>query len=271
MSKTVPFPDTFEGDYLFLTVYSKINESHMITTIPKIENRQAKAARNSLIVAAFSSVLMVLPFYEGNPLSDLWGISFIALCSLITSLIVALMYNNRSKKMKSLLDQSELLAGWDMNGEMKDIYVAEFRREIYARSKMLLWVISGFFLFFTSLFLFIVKDDWPVFVGIMGSVYLIILAAGLSAPPYYTSRNKNGDGHILIGAKYIYINGYFHNWDFPLSGLRSIQPIDKPFRGIELIYFYTVHRNVQTQEIRIPIPDFIDSEKLIDQIRVENN
>jgi hypothetical protein len=242
----------------------------MRTEIPKVENRQAKAARNSLIVAALSAVLMVVPFYEGNPLSDLWGISFIALCSLITSLIVALMFGKRSKKMKSLLDQSELLAGWDMDREMKDIYVAEFRREIYARSKMLLWVISGFFLFFTVLFLFIVKDDWPVFVGIMGSAYLVILIAGLSAPPFYTSRNRRGDGHVLIGAKYIYINGYFHNWDFPLSGLSSIKPIDKPFRGIELIYFFTVRRNVQTQEIRIPVPDFVDSEKLIAQIQAEN-
>jgi len=243
----------------------------MRTEIPKIENRQAKAARNSLIVAAFSAVLMVLPFYEENPLSDLWGVSFIALCSLITSLIVALMYNNRSKKMKSLLNQSMLLVSWNMDREMKEIYVAEFRREIYSRSKMLLWVISGFFLFFVVLFLFIVKDDWPVFVGIMGSAYLIVLIAGLSAPPYYTSRNRRGDGHVLIGAKYIYINGYFHNWDFPLSGLSSIQPIEKPFRGIELIYFYTVRRNVQTQEIRIPIPDFVDSEKLIAQIQVENS
>ena len=243
----------------------------MRTEIPKIENRQAKAARNSLIVAAFSAVLMVLPFYEGNLLSDLWGISFIALCSLITALIVALMFGKRSKKMKSLLDKSELLAGWDMDQQMKEIYVAEFRREIYSRSKMLLWVISGFFLFFTVLFLFIVKDDWPVFVGIMGSAYLVILIAGLSAPPYYTSRNKNADGHVLIGAKYIYINGYFHNWDFPLSGLSSIQPIDKPFRGIELIYFFTVRRNVQTQEIRIPVPDFVDPEKLIAQIQVENS
>jgi len=243
----------------------------MRTEIPKIENRQAKAARNSLIVAVLSAVLMVLPFYEGNLLSDLWGISFIALCSLITGLIVALMYHKRSKKMKSLLDQSELLAGWDMDSEMKEIYVVEFRREIYARSKMLLWVISGFFLFFTVLFLFIVKDNWPVFVGIMGSAYLLILIAGLSAPPYYTSRNRRADGHVLIGAKYIYINGYFHNWDFPLSGLSSIRPIDKPFRGIELIYFYTVRRNVQTQEIRIPVPDFVDPEKLIQQIQAENN
>ena len=242
----------------------------MRTEIPKVENRQAKAARNSLVIAGLSTVLMVLPFYEGNPLSDLWGISFIALCSLITALIVALMYHNRSKKMKSLLDKSELLAGWDMDRKMKEIYVAEFRREIYARSKMLLWIISGFFLFFTVLFLFIVKDNWPVFVGIMGSAYLIILVAGLSAPPYYTSRNRRGDGHVLIGAKYIYINGYFHNWDFPLSGLSSIQPIDKPFRGIELIYFYTVRRNVQTQEIRIPVPDFVDSEKLIAEIQAEN-
>jgi len=239
--------------------------------IPKIENRQAKAARNSLIVAAFSAVLMVIPYYESNPLSDLWGISFIALCSLLTSLIVALMYHNRSKKMKSLLNQSMLLTAWNMDREMKDIYVAEFRREIYARSKMLLWIITGFFAFFIILFLFIVKDDWPVFLGIMGSVYLVILIAGLSAPPYYTSRNRRGDGHVLIGAKYIYINGYFHNWDFPLSGLSSIEPISKPFRGIELIYYFTVRRNVQTQEIRIPTPDFIDSEKLIAQIQSENN
>jgi hypothetical protein len=242
----------------------------MKSEIPKIENRQAKAARNSLIVAAFSAVLMVIPYYEGNPISDLWGISFIALCSLLTSLIVALMYRNRSKKMKSLLNQSKLLIAWDMDREMKDIYIAEFRREIYSRSKMLLWVISGFFAFFIIIFLFIVKDDWPVFLGIMGSAYLVILIAGLSAPPYYTSRNRRGDGHVLIGAKYIYINGYFHNWDFPLSGLSSIEPISKPFRGIELIYYFTVRRNVQTQEIRIPIPDFVDSEKLIAQIQLEN-
>jgi len=239
--------------------------------IPKIENKQAKAVRNSLIVAAFSAVLMVLPYYEGNPLSDLWGISFIALCSLLTSLIIALMYNKRSKKMKSLLNQSKLLAGWDMDKQMKEIYVTEFRREIYSRSKMLLWVISAFFLFFVVLFLFIVKDDWPLFVGIMGSAYLVIIIAGISAPSYYTSRNKRGDGHVLVGSKYIYINGYFHNWDFPLSGLTSIEPISKPFRGIELIYFYTVRRNVQTQEIRIPVPDFVDSEKLITQIQAENS
>lgn len=238
--------------------------------IPKVENRQAKAARNSLIVAAFSAVMVVIPFYEGNPLSDIWGIAFIGLCSFFTSLIVALMFQKRSKKMKSLLNQSMLLAAWDMDKNMKDIYVAEFRSEIYSRSKMLLWVITGFFVLFTVLFLFIVKDDWPVFIGIMGSAYLIILMAGLSAPPYYTSRNRRGDGHVLIGAKYIYINGYFHNWDFPLSGLSSIQPIDKPFRGIELIYFFTVRRNVQTQEIRIPVPDFVDSEKLIAQIQEEN-
>lgn len=242
----------------------------MRTEIPKIENRQAKAARNSLIVAAFSAVLVVLPFYEGNPLSDLWGTSFISLCSLLTSLIVALMYNNHSKKMKNLLNQSKLLAAWDMDKQMKDIYVAEFRREIYSRSKMLLWVISGFFLFFVVIFLFIVKDDWPVFLGIMGSAYLVIFIAGISAAPYYTSRNKRGDGHVLVGSKYIYINGYFHNWDFPLSGLTSIEPIGKPFRGIELIYFFTVRHSVQMQEIRIPTPDFIDSEKLIAQIQEEN-
>lgn len=242
----------------------------MKTDLPIIENKQKKNTRNSLITALFFAVLMVLPYYEGNPLSDLWGISFIALCSMITSLIMAIFYNKRSKKMKSLLDQTELLAGWDMDWKMKNRYVTELSREIYTRSKFLLWVISGFFLFFVVLFLFIVGDDWPVFLMIMGSAYLVIFIAGIAAPPYYTSRNKHGDGHVLIGAKFVYINGYFHNWDFPLSGLTSLQAISEPFKGIELIYYYTVRRSVQTQELRIPTPDFIDSEKLIVQIQEGN-
>jgi hypothetical protein len=242
----------------------------MRSELPIIENKQARNTRNSLITAVFLAVLMVLPFYEGNPLSDLWGISFIALCSMITSLIMAIFYNKRSKNMKSLLDQTELLAGWDMDWEMKDRYVAELSREIYSRSKLLLWVISGFFLFFVVLFLFIVGDDWPVFLMIMGSAYLVIFIAGIAAPPYYTSRNKRGDGHVLIGAKYVYINGYFHNWDFPLSALTSLQPISEPFKGIELIYYYTVRQSRQTQELRIPVPDSIDLEKLIAQIQEEN-
>lgn len=239
-------------------------------SLPKIENKQAKNVRNSLMFAFVSAILMALPFYEENMLSDLWGISFLALCVLITSLIVALMYHNRSKKMKSLLNETKLLAGWDMDQEMKNRYVAELSREVYSRSKMLLWIISGFFLFFVILFLFFVGDAWPLFLAIMGSAYLIIFIAGISAPPYYTAKNKRGDGHVLIGAKYIYINGFFHNWDFPLSGLTSIEPITEPFKGILLIYFYTIRHSVQTQEIRIPIPDFIDSEKLIAQIQEEN-
>lgn len=242
----------------------------MRTEIPPIRNRQVGAMRNSLIVAAISAVVMVLPFYEGNPLTDIWGIAFIALCTFFTSLIVALMFRSRSRKMKSLLNQSKLLAGWDMDREMKDRYVAELRREIYARSKMLLWIISGFFLFFVVLFLFFIGDSWPLFLLIMGSVYLIIFIAGIAAPPYYTARNKNGDGHVLIGAKYIYINGFFHNWDFLHSGLSSLRVIDEPFRGIELIYFTRVRSTTQTQEIRIPVPDFVDPDQLVAQIQSEN-
>ncbi len=242
----------------------------MITEIPKVKNKQGRNTRNSLICSLVFVVLVVLPFYEGNPLSDLWGVSFIALSASLTSLIMAVFYNKRSNKMKSLLNQTTLLAGWEMEPEMKNQYVTELSREIYSRSKMLLWVISGFFLLFTVIFLFMVGDNWPVFIGIMGSAYLVIFIAGITAPPYYTSRNRKGDGYVLVGSKYIYINGYFHNWDFPLSGLSSIRPICDPFIGIELTYYYTIRRSVQTHEIRIPTPDSVDIEKIIIQIKLEN-
>jgi len=242
----------------------------MKNNLPNIKNKQDKIVRTSLLWTLFFAVVMVLPFYAGNPLSNIWGIAFIALFLLISSLVVAIIYQIRSRKMKNLLNKTELLDSWQMDNEMKKQYVEELSREKLSQSKVLLWVMSGFFLLFTLFFLFIMDDGRSVFLGIMGSVYLLVFASAKFFPAYYIRQNKRGDGLVLLGTKYAYINGAFHNWDFPLSGLTSIQPISQPFKGIELVYFYTVKNNIQTEEIRIPIPDSIDSENLIAQIQAKN-
>jgi hypothetical protein len=72
-----------------------------------------------------------------------------------------------------------------------------------------------------------------------------------------------GDGNILIGAKYAYINGYFHNWDFPLSGLSMVKAINEPFYGIYLSYYYTDRTLRHSEEIYIPSNKEVDLEKLI--------
>jgi hypothetical protein len=242
----------------------------MKADLSKVENKQAKTVRLALIWSVFAILFIVLPFYGGNPLSDLWGISFIALFILISCLVVAAVYQSRSVKMKNLLNRTELLANWQLDREMKNRYIAEMSRELHSRSKTLLWVMSGFFLLFTVFFLSILEDNRPVFLMIMGSAYTLIFASAKFFPSHYIRKNKRGDGLVLIGSKYAYINGDFHNWDFPLSGLSGIQPISEPFSGIGLVYYYTVRNSVQTQELRIPVPETIDSEKLIAQIQTEN-
>jgi hypothetical protein len=77
-------------------------------------------------------------------------------------------------------------------------------------------------------------------------------------PFYYKYQNSKNDGNILIGAKFAYINGYFHNWDFPLSGIKKASIIDQPFYGLYIQYYYTDRTFTNTEELNIPAPKQLD-------------
>ena len=98
---------------------------------------------------------------------------------------------------------------------------------------------------------------------------LLIAAIGAFAfgmPNYYKSKNTLGDGHVLIGRKFAYINGYFHNWDFPLSGIKKAIIIHEPFYGIYIKYYYTDRTFTNTEELNIPAPQNIDLQKVINEL-----
>ena len=60
-----------------------------------------------------------------------------------------------------------------------------------------------------------------------------------------------------------YINGFFHNWDFLLSGLSKVKIIKKPFYGINLVYYYTDRTFKHSEELFIPANKNIDLNNLI--------
>ena len=99
--------------------------------------------------------------------------------------------------------------------------------------------------------------------------FLALFAYGM--PFYYKISNKRGDGKILIGAKYAYINGYFHNWDFLLSGLSKVKAINKPFYGINLVYYYTDRTLQHSEELFIPVNEDIDIAGLITKLKELND
>jgi len=108
-----------------------------------------------------------------------------------------------------------------------------------------------------------------MFLALVGLlVFLSLFAFG--APLYYRYKNLKNDGEILIGAKFAYINGYFHNWDYILSGLKKATIIEKPFYGIHLVYYYTDRTFTHSEELYIPVNKDIDLERLIIDLKKSN-
>lgn len=134
-----------------------------------------------------------------------------------------------------------------------------------------MWIIFMLFVVILIPFLFFLEGEeiWG-FLLILGTVLLTIFLFSRIMPYYYYSRNVKGDGHVLIGSKYAYVNGYFHNWDFPLSGLKNLKVISQPFKGISLTYYYTDRTWRNEHTLNIPVEKETDIEALIICIRQGN-
>ena len=105
-----------------------------------------------------------------------------------------------------------------------------------------------------------------VYIGLL--VFLSFFAFGM--PRYYKYQNSKNDGNILIGAKFAYINGYFHNWDFVLSGLSKVKIIDEPFYGIGLVYYYTDRTFRHSEALYIPANEGENLEGLVAVLKEKN-
>ncbi len=240
-------------------------------TPPKVTNKQAFSAGICWVLALLFAGLMVLPFVEGNPLSGAWALAFISIFLMLSSVVTAFLFTGRARKMARLLSSDTLLARWELDDEMLRAYVALQNEESAAKHKAIMWIVGFFFAAITLLFLFFLdKEEMGGFALIMGAIFLLVFGASRFFPWYYRRRNLKADRQILLGAKYAYINGYFHNWDYPLSGLSKVAVLRQPFFGLHLVYYYTDRTLRNTHVLKIPAPEGMDLQALVDQIRAAN-
>ncbi|RUA12376.1 MAG: hypothetical protein DSY82_01445, partial [Flavobacteriia bacterium] len=121
-----------------------------------------------------------------------------------------------------------------------------------------------------GIFILVIDEGKMAMFLILLGLIAFLAAFAFGMPFYYRFKNLRGDGKILLGAKYAYINGYFHNWDFPLSGLSKVKPIKDPFYGINLIYYYTDRTLKNSEELFIPANEDIDIKALVEQLKKAN-
>lgn len=236
--------------------------------ISNIENKLIKISRMAWIIAIFFSVLMLIPFFEDNPISKIWAIAFISLYFALTSIVVALMYLVKSNKFNKLISGEKVIAQWKLSEVDKSKYVEYQYAERKKKNLLNFKIISTFMVVIFGFFIIMMEADSRIgmFYFLVG--FLAILAfVAFFTPGFFKNKNLKGDGWVIIGEKYAYINGFFHNWDFPFSGIENVEIIHKPFYGLRLVYYYFVKSTIRnTEEIVIPAPGNMNLNNLKDTL-----
>ena len=236
-----------------------------------IKNKQQSVARTFYILMLVAALLMIAPFIEGNPLTGAWALAFAGFFLTIMFFVTAGIFRNRAKKMDRLKSGEKLLVHLQLTDEMQKQFAKTMPTKNKEKNNAVMWVVGILFAIIGVLFIvFIEAENRAGFTVIFASVFLIVFAASKFFPDYYYRKNLNGDKQILIGEKYAYFNGYFHNWDYPLSGLSKVKAISKPFNGIYLAYYYTDRTWKHTHEIKFPVPKNFDPKPIVERLRSAN-
>ena len=248
-----------------------INENLDFSSINKklnLENNQTKIVSRSWYVAVFFGIIIVSAMMEFFPVHP--AVFMLSLFFMICALVVALMFKSREKKLQTLISGENLLSQWTLTDKQKKKYVDYQFQQNFGMNILMLLVIGVIAVIIFGLFILMIDEGRLfMFFVLLGLIaFLALFAFGM--PYYYKFTNNKGDGRILIGAKYAYINGYFHNWDFIMSGLRKIKIIKEPFYGLSLEYYYTDRTYQHSEILVIPANEDIDLKFLVTQLKTLN-
>ncbi len=247
-----------------------INTLETINQRIALENNQQPIVNRSLIAAGIFAILMILPFMEWSPVAGFWALAFISFFLFLCALVIAWMFRGRSEKLQSLISGESLLAEWTLTPVMKENYINYYFSQEKVKNFAILTVISVIAAIVFGLFILFIDEGKLFMLGMLVALILFLALFAFGMPYYYRYTNQKGDGKILIGAKYAYINGYFHNWDFILSGLSRIKVIKKPFYGINLVYYYTDRTLQHSEELFIPANEGMELESLVQSMKELN-
>ncbi len=254
------------------SVKGKINTEMLNRANQKIQlkNSQMPIAKVAWLLAIMFGFIIILAITEIVAFHP--ALIMISIFFMLVSIVIGFMFKGRAQKMQSLIDGDSLIAYWQMDKMDKKKYINHLfsakmmkNTAIFIVTSVLIVIIFGLFVIFMS------DGEERLLMALTGLgiiLFLSIFAFGF--PYFYRWSNQRKDGHVLIGAKYAYVNGYFHNWDYPLSGIQEIKKINDPFDGVLLAYYYTDRTLKHSETIEIPTPSQVDVEALIKSVEAGN-
>lgn len=232
----------------------------------KVRNKEKAIANKSVVSFMVFAILAVSPLLIESEF-DLWFVSLIGILGSLTSAIVFFLFRSRGKKMNSLITGEQVLASWYLDEKQKADYVDYLFQTERSKNKVMFIVTSLFIVVIFGLFALFVEEGSGAMVAVGLGLIALISVFAFGMPNYYRNKNKAGDGVVLIGKKFAYVNGFFHNWDFVLSGISKCKIIEEPFHGIFIQYYYTDRTLTNSEELHIPAPKSEDLNLLVENLK----
>lgn len=221
-------------------------------------------------ITGFFLLIVILAFMDLDALPIHPALAFISFFIVLSSIVIGYMFKSREEKKQTLITGENLLAEWTLTNEQKESYVNYLFEREKNKNRFILYSISAIAIVVFGIFILVIDEGKLFMFLILIGLILFLASFAYGMPFYYKKSNLKADGKILIGAKYAYINGYFHNWDFPLSGLKKARIITEPFYGLNLVYYYTDRALLHSEELFIPVAENVDLNELIGNLKELN-
>jgi len=248
----------------------KQSEIDKINKKISIINNQGVIVKGAWYFAGIFILIIVLAIIDLDNFPIHPAIVMLSIFFLIVSLVVGYLFRNREKKLESLISGETLLASWTLDKTQKEAYVNYLFNNEKGKNYAILIVISVISVVIFGIFILVIDEGKLAMFLVLIGLLVLLSSFAVGMPRYYKYQNSKNDGIILIGAKYAYINGYFHNWDFKLSGLSKVKVMKAPFYGINIVYYYTDRTSQHSEELFIPANENENLDKLIDELKQKN-
>lgn len=233
-----------------------------------VSNNQTPIAKKAWFTAGFFFIIILLTFQKWSPIARNWALMAFAVFFLIAAMSVAIVFRSREEKLQKLINGDKLIANWHFTPEQKKQYVNYLYEQQKGKNMLILFIISIISIVVFGIFILLIDEGKLAMLGVLVGLIAFLSIFAFGMPYYYKYKNKNGDGEVLLGEKYAYINGYFHNWDFPLSGIEKVEYIEEPFEGIRLVYYYTDRTLQHSEELIIPANKNVNLNILLQKYKI---
>ncbi len=207
-------------------------------------------------------ILMALGFLRGDdPSMNNYALAAFGLLFLIVAAVIFAMYWAIEKRYRNLLREEPLLR-YTLKAEAHKAHIEKNIEELKSKNKALLFVMLFFCILFAIILPFFVEEKLTMIAICLGLGAFLTLAAWVITA-YRVRKLKRGGEEVILGRGGAFLEGSFHAWDMPGTGITGLEyePSTMPGKMGKLTIEYTAQSIPAplTETIVLLIPDGLDN------------